>query len=90
MIITNMENQQQYSVPVHGSLVLIYSRNSLKYLGLDIQGPVVRRPIITNLDLNFTLGFFFFCCSKSIYLPCQIVFPILFRVSNHQIVDRKN
>ena len=68
MIITNMENQQQYSVPVHGSLVLIYSRNSLKYLGLDIQGPVVRRPIITNLDLNFTLSFFFFCWKAYIFL----------------------
>ena len=68
MIITNMENQQQYTVPVHGSLVLIYSRNSLKYLGLDIQGPVVRRLIITNLDLNFTLGFFFFCWKAYIFL----------------------
>ena len=30
----------------------LYSRNSLKYQGLDIQGPVVRRLIITNLDFN--------------------------------------
>ena len=30
----------------------LYSRNSLKYQGLDIQGPVVRRPIIANLDFN--------------------------------------
>ena len=31
MITNNMENQRQYTV---------YSRNSLKYLGLDIQGAV--------------------------------------------------
>ena len=38
MITTNMENQLQYNVYMDH---LIYSRNSLKYPGLDIQGTVV-------------------------------------------------
>ena len=44
-------------------------------------GPVVRRPIGANPGLNFHLGF------KSIF---RIIFSILFRASNHQIVDKKN
>ena len=50
------------------------------------QGPVVRRPISANPGLNFNLGFYFFC-SKAFF---RIIFSILFRASNHQIVDKKN
>ena len=53
---------------------------------LKLQGPVVRRPISTNPGLNFNLGFFFFC-SKAF---SRIIFSILFRASNHQIVGKKN
>ena len=38
------------------------------------------------LGLNFNPGFFFFY-SKAFF---QIIFSILFRVSYHQIVDKKN
>jgi len=51
-----------------------------------VQGPVVRRPISANRGLNFNLGFFFFC-SK---VFSGIIFSILFRASNHQIVGKKN
>ena len=49
-------------------------------------GPVVQRPISANPGLNFNLGFLFFC-SKASY---RIIFCILLRASNHQIVDKKN
>ena len=51
-----------------------------------IQGPVVRRPISTNLGLNFNPGPFFLS-SKA--FP-RTIFSILFLVANHQIVDKKN
>ena len=50
------------------------------------QGPVVQMGVSTNLWLNFNLGFFFFL-SKAL---SQIIFSILFRVSNHQIVGKEN
>ena len=50
------------------------------------QGPVVRRPIIANPGLNFNPGLFFFS-SKAF---SWTIFSILFRVANHQIVDKKN
>ena len=50
------------------------------------QGPVVQMRVSTNLWLNFNLGFFFFL-SKAL---SQIIFSILFRVSNHQIVGKEN
>ena len=52
----------------------------------DTQGSVVRRPISVNPRLNFNLGFFFFC-SKAF---SRIIFSILFRATNHQIVRKKN
>ena len=51
-----------------------------------MQGPVVRRPISVNPGLSFKLGLFFFL-SKAF---SQTIFSILFRVANHQIVDKKN
>ena len=50
------------------------------------QGPVVRTPVSANLGLNFNPGFFFFS-SKAL---SRIIFYILFRVSNHQIVGKEN
>ena len=49
-------------------------------------GPVVRRLISANPGLNFNLGFFFFC-SKAF---SRIIFTILFRASNHQIVGKNS
>ena len=49
-------------------------------------GPVVPTPVSANLELNFNPGFFF-------YLPkalSRMIFSILFRVSNHQIVNKEN
>ena len=50
------------------------------------QGPVVRGPIGANPGLNFKLGFSFFFLKA--FSP--IIFSILFRASNHQIVGKKN
>ena len=43
-------------------------------------------PVSANPGLNFNPGFFFFL-SKAL---SRIIFSILFRVSNHQIVDKEN
>ena len=51
-----------------------------------LQGPVVRRPISVNPGLNCSPIFYFFC-SKAFF---RIIFSILFRASNYQIVDIKN
>ena len=50
------------------------------------QGPVVRTLLSANLGLNFNPGFFFLL-SKAL---SQIIFSILFTVSNHQIVFKEN
>ena len=50
------------------------------------QGPVVRAPVSANPGLNFNLGLVFFL-SKALSL---IIFSLLFRVSNHQIVGKEN
>ena len=49
-------------------------------------GPVVRTPVSANQGLNFNPAFFFFL-SKALY---RIIFSILFRVSNRQIVGKEN
>ena len=56
------------------------------YLVFKNQGPVVQRPISDNPGLNFNSGLFFFS-SKAFSLT---IFSILFRVANHQIVDKRN
>ena len=59
--------------------------NTASFL-LYFLGPVVRTPVSANLGLNFNLGF-------SFLLPkpvSRIIFSILFRISNHQIVGEEN
>ena len=51
----------------------------------DALGPVVRTPVNANLRLNFNPGFFFLL-SKAL---SRIIFFIVFRVSNHQIVGKE-
>ena len=51
-----------------------------------LLGPVVRTPFSANPGLNFNQGFFFFS-SKEL---SRVIFYILFRVSNHQIVGKEN
>ena len=51
-----------------------------------VLGPVVRTPVSTNTGLNFNEAFFFLL-SKAL---SRITFSIHFRVSNHQIVRKKN
>ena len=53
-------------------------------LSLFTQGPVVRTPVSANLGFNPGS---FFLLSKAL---SGIIFSILFRVSNHQIVDKEN
>ena len=50
------------------------------------HGPVVRTPVSANPGVNFNTGFFFFL-SKAL---SRIIFAILFRVFNHQIVGQEN
>ena len=69
------------SLPLHRGPLEMYGISS-KLLAL---GPVVRRPISTNLGLNFNLEFFVFC-SKA-FSP--IIFSILCLASNHQIEAQK-
>ena len=47
---------------------------------------VVRTPVSANLGLNFNVGFIFLL-SKAV---SRIIFSILFRVSNHQVVGKEN
>ena len=49
-------------------------------------GPVVRTPVSASPGLNFNPGFFIFL-SKALSL---VIFSILFRISNHQIVCKEN
>ena len=49
-------------------------------------GPVVRRLISANPGWNFNAGFFLFCLKAF----SRIIFSLLFRASNHQLVDKKN
>ena len=51
-----------------------------------ILGRVVQTPVSANPGLNFNPGFFFFL-SKAL---SRIIFSIIFKVSNHQIVGKKN
>ena len=50
------------------------------------QGPAVRMLVSANPGWNFNPGFFFFL-SKAL---SRIVFSILFRVSDQQIVGKEN
>ena len=50
------------------------------------QGRVVRTPVSANPGLNFNPAFFFML-SKAL---SWIIFAILFRVSNYQIVGKEN
>ena len=51
-----------------------------------VLGPVVRRPIGANPGLNFNPGLSFFS-SKAF---SRTILSILFRVANHQIVEKMN
>ena len=54
--------------------------------GSKLLGPLVRTPVSANLGINFNPGFFFFS-SKAL---SRIIFSILLRISNHQIVGKEN
>ena len=65
---------------------LVYPLKFLKNHCFQFLGPVVRTPVSADLGLNFNPGFFFF----SLKALSRIIFYILFRVSNHQIVGKEN
>ena len=50
------------------------------------QGPLVRRPISANPEFNFHLGSFFFCLNAF----SEIIFSVLSRKSNYQIIFKRN
>ena len=61
-------------------------KNAARNHGGCNLGPVVQTPVSTKPGLDFNLAFFFLL-SKAL---SQIVFSILSRVSNHQIVGKEN
>ena len=75
----NFQNKMIGTVSV--SIIFRLSSNDYRK-----QAPLVRRPISANRGLNFNLGFFFFC-SKEL---SRIIFFILLKATNHQIVGKKN
>ena len=70
--------QQNY----HNQLVVTPN----EMVGLTVLGPVVQTLVSANPGLNFKPGFFFFL-SKVL---SRIIFSLLFRVSNYQIVGKEN
>ena len=66
-------------------LILIKHTVLFQFYGSNL-GPVVGTPVSVNPGLNFNVGFFIFL-SKAL---SRIIFSILFRVSNHQIVGKEN
>ena len=84
-----MVNLGTYPTPqgTHMGLILGLEPRPQHCATLALQlGPVVQMPVSANPGLNFNPGFFF-------YLPkalSRIIFSILFRVSNHQIVSQDN
>ena len=60
--------------------------NNIDYGKIIVQGQVVQRLVSANPRLNFNPDLFFFS-SKAF---SQKIFSILLRVTNHQIVDKKN
>ena len=81
-----MQNRSLVNVKVEPRSSSRLSSILLSCLYFIHLGPVVRRPVSANLGLNFNPGFFLLL-SKAL---SQIIFTILFRVSNHQIVGKEN
>ena len=84
-----MVNLGTYPPPLgtHMGLILGLEPRPHHCATLALQlGPVVQTPVSANPGLNFNLGFFFYL-SKAL---SGIIFSILFRVSNHQIVNKEN
>ena len=59
--------------------------DNLKYRG-NSQVPFVRRPISAKPGVKFNPGFSLLC-SKAL---SRIIFSVIFRAFNHQLVDKKN
>ena len=78
----------QFIVTTHVHQMMVHQSiksTKTKYRKLSVISSV-RRPISANPELNFNPGLFFFS-SKAF---SRTIFSILFRVANHQIVDKKN
>ena len=65
-------------------LILIKHTVLFQFYGSKL-GPVVGTAVSVNPGLNFNAGFFIFL-SKAL---SWIIFSILFRVSNHQVVGKE-
>ena len=88
MLLVFLQRRAKHPLPFDLNWIIrnIYLKKKQPIELSDTQGPVVRRPISVNPRLNFNLSFFLFC-SKAF---SRIIFCILFRASNHQIVYEKN
>ena len=64
---------------------MLFQHVLTKFFEIEL-GPVVRTPVSANPGLNFNPAFFFML-SKAL---SWIIFAILFRVSNYQIVGKEN
>ena len=50
------------------------------------MGPVVRRPISSQPGVKFNPRFFLLCLKAL----SRIIFSVIFKAYNHQLVDQKN
>ena len=66
--------------------IICMVNKKIDHVKIIVQGRVVQRPVSANPGLNFNPDLFFFS-SKAF---SQKIFSILLRVTNHQIVDKKN
>ena len=66
--------------------IIFFFNKKIDHVKIIVQGRVVQRPVSANPGLNFNPDLFFFS-SKAF---SQKIFSILLRVTNHQIVDKKN
>ena len=77
--------EHQHGVSIQISINLGKTFLRISRIGNIDLGPVVRTPVRANPGLNFNPGFFFFL-SKAL---SRIIFSLLCRVSNHQIVNKE-
>ena len=66
--------------------IICMVNKKIDHVKIIVQGRVVQRLVSANPGLNFNPDLFFFS-SKAF---SQKIFSILLRVTNHQIVDKKN
>ena len=78
-------SENSYTCPIFSVLLTSYLYKTTTWHN-HYLGPVVLRPITAWPRVKFDPDFFFLC-SKAF---SWIIFSVIFRASNHQLVDKKN